>query len=100
MCSSDLINLSGNSLDHVDALAKHGLPLVTVLPAADLAKRETFTPGGRRVVICPATRSDRITCATCRLCQKADRPFVIGFPAHGTNAKKANAIACNKGGAE
>lgn len=96
-----VVNLSGNSLEHVDKLARHRLPMVTVLPAADVAKRETFTPAGRRVVICPATRSGTITCATCRLCQKADRPFVIGFPAHGTSSKKADAIACNgKGGAK
>jgi hypothetical protein len=87
------INLSGNSLTHVDKLAKHRLPLVTVLPSETVQVRNLKTPKGLSVVVCPATRSEFITCRTCGLCQKADRGFVIGFPAHGSAAEKANAIA-------
>lgn len=41
---------------------------------------------GRKVVICPATQREGVTCATCGLCQK-QRGAIVGFPAHG-NAKK------------
>lgn len=89
------INLSANSLRHADNLAKHRLPVVTVLPSEAVNVRNLTTPKGTRVVVCPATRSDFITCKSCGLCQKADRGFVIGFPAHGSMAEKANAIANN-----
>jgi hypothetical protein len=88
-----VVNLSGNSLSHADTLSAHGLPVVCVLPSEAVANRSVTTPQGRKVVICPATRSKSISCDTCRLCAKKDRPFVIGFPAHGTGARKASAIA-------
>lgn len=77
------INLSANNLDHADKLIKTGLPVTVVLPSEDVDKRSQLTPAGHRVVTCPATRSKRINCSTCALCQKADRNFIIGFPAHG-----------------
>jgi hypothetical protein len=89
------INLSANSLTHADKLAKHRLPVVAVLPSQDIEKRNLVTPRGTPVVVCPATRSEYITCKTCGLCQKGDRAFIIGFPAHGTMAEKADAIARN-----
>ena len=87
------INLSGNSLAHADRLSRHRLPVVAVLPS-DAVKHKTMTsPAGRRVIVCPATRLENVTCATCGLCQRANRDYIIGFPAHGTQSKKANAIA-------
>jgi hypothetical protein len=77
------INLSANTLDHADRLVKTGLPVVVVLPEEDIDKRNQFTPAGHKVVTCPAVRSERINCSTCALCQKRDRNFIIGFPAHG-----------------
>ena len=107
-----LLNLSGNNPSHADALADLALaPVVTVLPNAyarrhrslGRGKREwaetigeyrdriaslpTHTPAGRRIAVCPATYS-RTTCAVCRACAKP-RAAVIGFPAHGAQAKKA-----------
>ena len=85
------INLSANNLEHADLLADSGLPVVTVLPITQTAN--TKTPAGRAVVVCPATVRDDVSCATCQLCARADRSVIIGFPAHGTSAKKADAIA-------
>jgi hypothetical protein len=82
------INLSANTLDHADRLVKTGLPVVVVLPSEDVDKRNQFTPAGHKVVTCPATRSKRINCSTCGLCQKKNRGFIIGFPAHGTRKKQ------------
>ena len=83
------INLSGNNIEHADSLMKHNLPVVTVLPIN--APKKQITPGGHKVVTCPATYRNT-NCADCGLCQR-DRNFIIGFPAHGTSAKKANLIA-------
>jgi hypothetical protein len=82
------INLSANTPEHADKLAALGLgPVVTVLPIDQ--KENTNTPGGRKIVVCPATIRDDISCATCKLCAVSDRSVIIGFPAHGSQAKKA-----------
>lgn len=85
------INLSGNDLAHADALADLDIaPVVVVLPR-DTTKN-TVTPAGRKVVVCPATQRDDVTCVKCMLCAR-QRDFIIGFPAHGVSAKRADAIA-------
>lgn len=84
------VNLSGNSLAHADKLKKTGLPVVTVLPIGQ--NRNCKTPDGHTVVVCPATKSDRITCSNCGLCQMKDRGFIVGFPAHGTAKKRVEAV--------
>ena len=79
------VNLSANNLDHADKLANLKIgPVVTVLPAD--STENTFTPMGRRVVICPATIRDGVSCATCQLCAR-QRDIIVGFPAHGTGKK-------------
>lgn len=88
------INLSANSVKHVDKLLEHGLPVVTVLPID--APKVSTTPNGAKVVRCPATNGDRVTCSSCALCANSARDYVIGFPAHGSGAKKANLIASSK----
>lgn len=90
-----IVNLSANSPAHADKLLKHGLPVVTVLPTEAIAHKSAKTPNGAQIIVCPATRSEKVNCSTCGLCQKAERPFVIGFPAHGTSKKKADFIAKN-----
>jgi hypothetical protein len=85
------VNLSANNLHHADTLMATGLPVVVVLPADQ--RTNTTTPAGNRVVVCPATVRDDVSCATCQLCQRADRSTIIGFPAHGTGAKRADSIA-------
>jgi hypothetical protein len=84
------INLSGNNLDHADALADLGIaPVVTVLPSDGTS---TTTPKGRKVVQCPATSRDDVSCKTCQLCQR-QRDVIVGFPAHGVAHRKASAVA-------
>ena len=84
------INLSANSLTQADQLVKTGLPVVTVLPISQ--KTNVKTPNGHTVVVCPATKGDRIQCANCGLCQMRDRKFIIGFPAHGVSKKKVEKV--------
>jgi hypothetical protein len=86
------INLSANNLRHADELAELGIgPVVVVLPID--AKENTTTPNGRKVVVCPATVRDDISCATCKLCAVVDRLAIVGFPAHGTSKRKAESVA-------
>jgi hypothetical protein len=85
------VNLSGNNLDHADSLADMAIaPVVVVLPSD--ATQNTVTPKGRKVIVCPATIRDDVSCATCGLCARL-RDVIVGFPAHGTSKRKASAIA-------
>ena len=87
------VNLSADNATKADVLADMGIaPVVTLLPT-DSAK-VTFTPKGRKVVRCPAETSKKVTCKTCRLCQKTDRP-IIGFTPHGSGKKVTQEIAQN-----
>lgn len=86
------INLSGNNASHADQLADLGVgPVVTVM--ASTTTDNTTTPKGRKIVVCPATQRDDVSCATCKLCAIAERDFIIGFPAHGASKRKAESIA-------
>ncbi len=86
------VNVSANNLEHADQLCDLNIaPVATVLPIEQTTN--TVTPKGRKVVVCPATYKDDVSCASCMLCEKWDRNVVVGFPAHGTSKKKAAAIA-------
>jgi hypothetical protein len=86
------VNLSANNVAMADALFDLGIaPVVTILPRD--AENVTFTPKGRKVVACPAEKSDRVSCATCALCQDNKRGYIIGFRAHGTAKKHVDLIA-------
>ena len=91
------VNLSGNSLADADTLAETGAgPVVCVLPASQTTN--TRTPAGRKVVICPATQRDDVSCATCGLCAvsrlaNGQARAIVGFPAHGPGKKKADAVS-------
>lgn len=88
--SGFVINLSANNLEHADRLADLDIgPVVTVLPAD--AHTTMRTPKGRLVTICPASGTN-ITCATCAICANGTRKAIIGFPAHGSGAKKVQEI--------
>jgi hypothetical protein len=88
-----VINLSANNLRHADALADLRIaPVATVLPAD--AKTNTVTPAGRKVVICPATIREDVSCSSCGLCARM-REAIIGFPAHGPSKAKAGAVAAS-----
>ena len=111
------VNLSANNLDHADDLAQtYSGPVASVLPLEYQRTTEKAPQGGKqwaeslpaykeriadlglttnagnRIVICPATFSDDVSCATCKLCQK-QRSTIVAFPAHGTSKRKADAIA-------
>ena len=88
------VNLSANNLAHADQLAETGAgPVVVVLPSDVSAN--TATPAGRKVVICPATQREGVTCASCKLCSRAERSVIVGFPAHGTRKRAVSAVAKN-----
>jgi len=86
------VNVSANNLEHADELCDMDIaPVATVLPIDQTTN--TVTPKGRKVVVCPATYKDDVSCASCMLCEKWDRNVVVGFPAHGTSKKKAAMVA-------
>ena len=86
-----VVNLSGNTLAHADALYDKDIgPVTTVLPADQMTN--TTTPKGRKVVICPAVIRDNISCPDCKLCAKK-REAIVGFPAHGNGKNKADKVA-------
>lgn len=86
------INLSADNLTHADALAnKSTAPIAAIVPIDH--PEQSKTPQGRRVIVCPAQSRDDVTCESCGLCARADRGFIVGFRAHGTKAKRADAIA-------
>jgi hypothetical protein len=90
------VNLSANDAADADRLADLEIgPVVVVMPRD--AAENAETPAGRKIVICPATQRDDVSCATCKLCARADRAVVVGFPAHGVQARRADAVA--RGGA-
>jgi hypothetical protein len=85
------VNLSADNYKEADELADLSVgPVVTIMPRA--AKKNEYTPSGRKVVICPALTKEDVTCASCGLCQKRNRSCIIGFPAHGAAAKTVEKI--------
>jgi hypothetical protein len=88
------INLSADNLQQADTKAELGIaPVVVILPSDIQGNVKLTTPAGRRVVVCPATYLESVSCATCQLCQRAARPTIVGFPAHGASRKAASQIA-------
>jgi len=87
------INLSADTLEEADRKAESGLgiPVVVVLPKD--AAGDIRTPGGRRVVICPAQTRPEVTCASCQLCSVATRKGIVGFRAHGQMKNTVTRIA-------
>lgn len=84
------INLSAETLEQADEYVALGVaPVVVVLPV-DAAKA-TKTPGGRHVIVCPAVTGNT-DCQNCGICQQRDRAAIVGFPAHGSGARKAQAV--------
>jgi hypothetical protein len=88
------INLSANNLAHADELSALGIAPVAVVLPANTTAHHLETPAGRRVITCPATYRDDVTCKTCGACAEgsAER-HIIGFPAHGARKRKASTIA-------
>ena len=88
------INASCDTLEQVDSMLGLGLPVASILP--ETSGKVTFTPVGNRVVTCPATYRDAVTCASCGngrpLCARSDRSYAIGFPVHGAGKKQAGKV--------
>lgn len=89
------INLSANDLGNADALASLDLaPVVVLLP--ENSPETVHTPAGRKVIVCPAQSRQGVTCSTCQLCAVKTRSVIVGFRAHGSRKKLAEAVACGK----
>lgn len=86
------VNLSANNLAHADTLYDSGIGPVTVVLPSDQTTNTT-TPQGRKVVVCPATQRDDITCKSCKLCAISTREVIVGFPAHGVRKRQASEVA-------
>lgn len=84
------VNLSADDAGDADALAPFG-PVCAIVPTDTPEK--SYTTEGRTIIVCPAQTRDDVTCETCGLCARADRAVIIGFRAHGTRARVADAKA-------
>lgn len=82
------INTSTESLEDALDSFKRGFPTTVVLNDTKYKGFKTFQYQGATVAICPAQINDNVTCATCALCQKAERKVIVGFLAHGASKKK------------
>jgi hypothetical protein len=89
------VNLSANSLEHADELLALGIGPVVSVVSMDVTKN-TVTPNGTKVVVCPAAVRDGVSCATCKLCSIVNRKYVIAFPAHGTKKKMVSKMLSEK----
>lgn len=82
------VNVSCDSLTEVDEAQSFDWPTVVVLPVD--APTMSFTPGGIKVLKCPAQYNNDKNCANCGLCQIRDRKFAIGFEAHGAQKNRVS----------
>lgn len=86
------VNLSADDAGHADDLMDTGAGPVCAIVPMDTPEH-SYTPAGRRIVVCPAQTRDDVTCETCGLCQRAYRAVIVGFRAHGTRARVTDAKA-------
>lgn len=86
------VNLSADSLEHADALADLNIgPVAVVLPYG--TPESLTTPGGRKVVQCPAQSRSCVTCKQCGLCADAKRKVIVGLEAHGAQTATVSEMA-------
>jgi hypothetical protein len=84
------VNVSCESEAQVDAAIAADLPAVVVAKSDE--QRTTWrTSAGNIVLVCPAQRSDTVTCNDCMLCHKRGKKVAIAFLAHGVGKRKAEA---------
>jgi hypothetical protein len=82
-----IVNMSADDLDEADRFKELQCgPVVVTVPSN--WPKVSWTPMGRKVVICPAQQNKKIQCVKCGLCAKKDRAFIIGFRAHGQKMKE------------
>jgi hypothetical protein len=99
MCNNNgfTVNLSANNLEHADKLKALCIgPVVTIVPIDHPKLSET--PKGNKVVVCPATYKDDVTCLSCKLCANVSRETIIAFPVHGARKAKAGKVFMMKQG--
>lgn len=86
------INISANNLKHADEIraAHPTLPVALTMPK--FRAKSFKTDGGNKVVTCPATYRNT-TCDRCQLCAIPDRNYMIAFPVHGGQKRKAALVA-------
>lgn len=90
------VNASANGEAHAARLARLGLPVASVSHREEGSPHRVTLDDGTAARACPATIADSgVTCASCRLCAKADRKVVPLFPAHGTQSRMARDVARN-----
>lgn len=88
-----IINLSANNLKHADTLINMDIgPVVVIQNAENGTRADTVTPEGNKVVTCPATYREGVTCLSCRLCAR-NRDVIVGFPAHGVGKNAVKKMA-------
>jgi len=83
------INASADNDQIAMQLHELGLP-VAVIASKDKPYR---LANGVQVAICPAQKSDHMSCDKCQLCADSNRDYVIGFIPHGTGKKRVVNIA-------
>lgn len=84
------INLSADTVEKADELAALGVaPVVVILGRGSKIRA---TPGGRKIVQCPAQTIEYMTCAVCQLCQNPKREAIVGFEVHGARFKTAQRV--------
>lgn len=80
------VNVSCDTIADADNAVSLGVgPVCVVVPKTQTSN--FTTPSGNKVVICPATNRDTVSCETCKLCAWSERKAIIAFPAHGIKAK-------------
>jgi hypothetical protein len=94
-----VINLSADTYEEADSMQSLKLAPVVVLQTED-APRVDYTPQGNKVVTCPATYRNDVTCSSCKICAVPleKRSAIIGFPVHGTKKKTAQKVIMLKKG--
>lgn len=89
-----VINLSCDTVEEVDSLFHHGLPLVLTVPSD--FPRFARTEKGIRLVECLHSQTNGKTqCKDCGgdggpLCARVERDYAVTFPAHGTRKASVN----------
>lgn len=81
------VNVSRETYAEADEAISYGIAPVVVLQEID-APKVSYTPAGNKVVTCPATYMDNVTCQSCELCYNISRRVIVGFPAHGASKRK------------
>jgi len=84
------INQSCDTIGQAVKAFANGLPTVVTLP---MSAPNVQTVGGLDIVACPAETKKKVNCASCLMCQKQKRKYIIGFRAHGTKKKQVDLIA-------